>query len=411
MTEGALQEETSLADLIAAHRPGHALSRAFYTDARVWEADREAIFARQWHLAGHTSELPEPGDYLLFDLLNDSVIVTRDNHGTLRAFANVCRHRGARLCTAQRGHVRGFTCPYHAWRYDLNGALVAARQLRETDADAAELGLAPVAIEVFCGLIYVSLAADPQDFTALHSDLAPLVAPLGLAHTRVAHRACYEVEANWKLVLENYNECYHCANAHPEYSESHAAHMDDRRLEPLGEALTARAQACGTPTRAIDRVGANRPAGAPDHGHYRYPLMEGFATGSADGTPLAPRLGELTGHDGGASDIYVGMLNPMLVYCDHAVLYRFLPLSPDRTAMELIWLVHEDAAEGRDYDLDRLIWLWDVTTRADKRIIEANARGVADRHYRPGPLMPMEIYIRRFIESYHGALLRAEATT
>ncbi|MDF1727028.1 MAG: aromatic ring-hydroxylating dioxygenase subunit alpha [Sulfitobacter sp.] len=385
-----------LDSLLATQRPGHAMPQAFYRSDAVWEADKEAVFGREWMLAGHISELPRSGDYLLFDILDESVIVCRDGD-RVRAFANVCRHRGSRLCREPSGNLRRFTCPYHAWAYGLDGSLVRARLLEKGHDD---LSLHAVAVEVLEGLIYVSLADDPPDFATLRATLTPLLTPFGLARTRIAHREQYPVQANWKLLIENYNECYHCSAAHPEFSRSHAIHLPDARVEPLNAAMAAKSAACGAPTALVEEIGT----GGVDHAYNRYALFDGFATGSEDGQPLAPRLGGLTGFDGGASDAYVGILNPMLIYCDHAVLYRFLPQDRDTCIQEIIWLVQEDAVEGRDYDRDRLTWLWDVTTRADKRIVEDNAAGIAGRHYRPGPLTIMERYVERFIIGYQAKL-------
>ncbi len=398
----------SIAKLIAEQRPGHAMAQPFYTAPTVFEADRRAVFGTDWMLAGHVSEVPEPGDYMLFDLLADSVIICRDAVGGIRAFANVCRHRGSRLCISPRGNVKRFTCPYHAWAFNLDGGLFHARLLDPAyDRDA--LSLFPVAVEVLEGLIYVSLADDPPSFDALRAEMTPCLAPFSLARTRIAHRATYDVKSNWKLLLENYNECYHCASAHPEFSRSHAIHMSEDRVTPLNEEMETRAAACGAPTPLIDRVGRLRTRGGTDYAYNRYALLDGYLTGSEDGAPVAPLLGQISGYDGGASDVYVGLLNPMLIYCDHAVLYRFFPVDKDTCAQEIIWLVQAEAEPGRDYDVDRLTWLWDVTTRADKRIVEANARGVGSCHYVPGPLVPMEAYVARFITAYQDMLKLGEA--
>lgn len=394
---------TDIAELIARQEPGHAMAQPFYTSKAVFDADIRAVFGRDWLLAAHVSEIPEPGDYVLFEILKDSVIVCRDNAGGIRAFANVCRHRGSRLCIEPKGNVKRFTCPYHAWAFNLDGSVFNARQL-DPSHDREALGLFPVAVEVLEGLIYVSLADDPSGFDTLRAALTPCLAPFDLARTKIAHRASYPVDANWKLLVENYNECFHCAPAHPEFSRSHATHMSEERVTPLNDAMRARSESCGVPTDFIDCIGSARPAAEADFAYNRYALLDGFATGSEDGQPLAPLLGSITGYDGGASDCYVGLLNPMLLYCDHAVLYRFFPVDTESCEQEIIWLVHEEAEPGRDYDRDRLTWLWDVTTQADKRIVEANAQGVSSRHYQPGPLVRMESYVRRFIEAYQTRL-------
>ncbi len=403
-----VQEPTGIDALLARHRPGHALEQAFYTDPAIFEADLETVFYRDWHLAAHVSEIPAPGDFILFEMLSESIIITRDQDGNIHALANVCRHRGSRVCLEARGNTRRFTCPYHAWTFNLDGSLFNARML-DAGHDRGKLGLKPVAFKVFHGLIYVSLAPEPTSFDRLHADLAPVLAPFALERTKVAHRARYPVAANWKLLVENYNECYHCSSAHPEFSRSHVIHMPPDRVAPLNAEMEARARACGLSCAHIDRIGVNRPDDAPDYSYNRYALFEGYVTGSEDGAPLAPLLGGISGYDGGASDVYVGILNPMLVYCDHAVIYRFIPVDGDNSVQEIIWLVHEDALEGRDYDLARLTWLWDVTTIADKHIIEMNQAGVRSRYYEPGPFVAMESYTERFVAAYLAALAQRRA--
>lgn len=396
-------EQAELAALIAAQRTGRSLDQAFYLAPEVFAADRARIFHEDWHFAGHISEIPEPGDYLLFDMLGESVIIVR-TEGGIKAHANVCRHRGSRLCLEPRGSVKRFTCPYHAWSYQVDGRLFHARQL-DAGEDRDALSLKPVAIEVFEGLIYVCLSETPTRFGTLRAELTPHVGPFDLARTKIAHRQSYPVKANWKLLVENYNECYHCSGAHPEFSRSHSIHMTADRVAPLGDDLQARAAAVGISAATVDRSTTLRSEGSPDYSYNRYALFDGYLTGTADGQPVAPLLGDLTGYDGGASDVYVGVLNPMLIYCDHAVLYRFIPVDLHHSVQEIIWLVHEDAQEGRDYDLDRLTWLWDVTTEADKRIIEANQDGIGSRYYEPGPLVEMEQYTRRFLETYLARLV------
>jgi Rieske 2Fe-2S family protein len=389
----------TIAQLIARHREGYALEREFYLSEEVFARDVETVFYHEWQLAGHVSEIPEAGDYFLFEMMDESVIVTRDGQGKVHALANVCRHRGSRVCLEPRGNTRRFTCPYHAWVYNLDGSLFNAR-LMQADQDRSKLGLKRVAVEVFHGLIFISLAENPDSFAQVRAELDPVLKPFALDRTKVAHKESYPVRANWKLLVENYNECYHCASAHPEFSRSHVIHMPPDRAAPLNAEMAVRAETCGVPTDFIDRIGPERPEGAPDYAYNRYALHDGYLSGSEDGAPLAPLLGDIKGHDGGASDLYVGILNTMLIYADHAVIYRFIPVDKDNSVQEIIWLVHEDAVEGRDYERARLTWLWDVTTVADKLIIEKNQEGVNSRFYEPGPFVPMERYARRFVDAY-----------
>lgn len=403
MTKTTNAASDGIAQLIANYKPNHALEQAFYLSDDVFKRDLDTVFYQDWMLAGHVSELPDTGDYFLFEMMDESVIITRGNDGEIRGLANVCRHRGSRVCLEPGGNTKRFTCPYHAWIFNLDGSLFNAR-LADKNMDKSKLGLKPVATKVFHGMIFVSLAQNPTSFDAIEKELNPVLEPFGLAKTKIAHRESYPVKANWKLLVENYNECYHCTAAHPEFSRSHAPHMTSERVEPLNEAMEKRAAECGVPTSYVDRIGSDRPDNSPDYAYNRYSLFEDYLTGSEDGKPLAPLLGSIKDYDSGASDVYIGILNPMLVYCDHAVIYRFIPIDKDTSIQEIIWLVHEDAEEGRDYDLDRLIWLWDVTTVADKLIIEKNQEGVNSRFYEPGPFVEMETYTKRFVEAYLAAL-------
>lgn len=392
-------QTTDIGKLVAAQRKGYALAQPFYLSDEVFAQDVGNVFYHDWQLAGHISEIPEAGDYFLFEMMRESVIVVRGKDGDVHALANVCRHRGSRVCIEPRGNTKRFTCPYHAWAFNLDGSLFNARMLGE-EHDRSKLGLKPVAVEVFQGMIYVSLSEAPASFDRLRADLNPVLAPFGLERTKIAHRESYPVRANWKLLMENYNECYHCTAAHPEFARSHVTHMAAERIEPLNAKMQARSKAAGVPTDYFDSIGSARPKGSPDYAYNRYSLFEGYMTGSEDGAALAPLLGDITAYDSGASDVYIGILNPMLIYCDHALIYRFIPVDKDTSIQEIIWLVHEDAEEGEDYDLERLKWLWNVTTIADKRIIEKNQEGVNSRFYEPGPFVAMETYTQRFIEAY-----------
>jgi len=375
------------------------MEREFYLSKEVFDRDMEAIFMSEWHFAGLANEIPETGDYFLFELLAESVIVARDAKGAINGLANVCRHRGSRVCLEPRGNTKRFTCPYHAWIYGLDGELLRARLMEDT-LDKGALGLKPVAVEVFEGMIFVSFAEYPADFSAMRAELGPMLAPFGLDRTRIAHRQSYPVRANWKLLVENYNECYHCATAHPEFKRAHPTHMDANGVKPFNAAMEPRAKDLGISTAMVDRVGPMALDDTVDYTLSRHSLHDGYDTGSEDGKPLAPLLGDLQGYDQAASDLYVGMLNPMLIYNDHVVIYRFIPVDLDHSIQEIIWLVREDAREDHDYDLSRLTWLWDVTTIADKLIIEKNQEGVNSRYYIPGPLAGMEAYTQRFIDYY-----------
>ena len=227
-----------------------------------------------------------------------------------------------------------------------------------------------------------------------------MTAPFGFDNLKVAHQASYPVPANWKLALENYLECYHCAPSHQEYSRSHSLKDPAAMTPELIAAMQERSVAAGLPTDRIEETGADAEHPGTDVYYRRYPLFPGYDTGSRDGQALAPLLGGLRNFDGGATDVQLGPLNNFLVYSDYVVGYRFIPTGLQTTDIQTVWLVRGDAEEAKDYDLDLLTWLWHVTTLDDERIIRHNQEGVNSMHYRPGPLSSMEWGIADFHLNY-----------
>lgn len=381
----------SISELISSCRPGWSLPQGFYLRPDVFEADLRLLEDR-WFCAGHASEAAAPGDWFTAELGDESAIIVRGEDGALRALANVCRHRGSRVCVAPRGHSTLFTCPYHAWSYHLDGRLRAAREMPEA-FDPATFGLKPLPLEVVGGLVFISFGPAPPSLGDAEPALAAMTTLYGWEGARVAHRRTYTVAANWKLVLENYHECYHCGPAHPEFSVLHALSRPNNRAlcsEPDAETGLADFEVWGATAdgREIARV-------------MRSGLTDGALTGSADGRPLAPPMGPAGARwDGRCVFAELGFLSAFLAYADHGVIYRFIPRGVLQTEMEVVWLVAGDAEAPRDFDLEKLVWLWDVTSQADKRIIERNQAGVASRAYEPGPFSLMEPGTRAYVERY-----------
>src|SRR5271166_1983906 len=216
-----LTSERGIDALIACQPADCSLQQALYADPAAFERDVARFLQRHWLCAGHASSVSAPGDYVLFELAAESVIIVRGQDGVLRAFANVCRHRGSRICAAPAGNSKYLVCPYHGWTYGLNGALRAARHMAP-DFDAASHGLKPVQLRVIQGIMLVCLAADPPGLGNVTATLDNCFGPYGWENARIAHRETYAIAANWKLAVENYLECYHCAPSHPEYSKLHA---------------------------------------------------------------------------------------------------------------------------------------------------------------------------------------------
>ena len=387
-----------IARAVAAHRPGHALSQPFYCDPALFESEVQRLLKRHWHCVGHRSQAAEPGDFFTVDLLQESLIIVCGQDRQLRALLNVCRHRGSRVCTERSGHARAgaFVCPYHAWSYNIDGTLRAARHM-SPDFDRAEYGLKSVPLRVIEGLIFVSLSQHPPGLEDVEQVLGRSARAHGWDTAKVAHRESYPVTANWKLVEENYMECYHCAPAHVEYSRFHLYARPEEANREADARLRERMRSSGLDIPDVDHWGELALQGQEAVDSLRSALADGAVSGSEDGQALAPLMGEFQSYDGGVTFFDVGLNNHFLAYADHGVIYRFVPQTVDCTHMEVIWLVRGDAAAGVDYDVERLTWLWRVTSEADKRIIELNQQGVNSRWYEPGPYSQMEQHAARFV--------------
>ncbi len=392
-----MSDNASIADLIASQKPGWALDQRFYTDPEIYQLELDRIVTRNWILAGHASQIPDAGDYLVFKLANESAIIVRGKDGKIRAFANICRHRGSLVCLENRGNKRKFECPYHGWTYDLHGKLIGARSMRE-DFNKEAYGLHPVSLSLLSGLIFVCFCDDPPSLEGAQRDLAKPMAMFDFENLKVAASKTYPIAANWKLAIENYQECYHCATAHPEYAKMHTLMLDPQKRDRIQGPMRQRMAACGLKDIEHDFIDTYAKSGEQGYGYSRTALFEGYKTGSRDGEPLAPLLGELKEYDGGASDFTLGPFTFFLAYSDHVVGYVFSPVDHKNCQCKIHWFVRKDAVEGKDYDRDELMWLWDVTTCADEKIIVNNWNGVNSRYYRPGPFSGMERMERRYIE-------------
>ena len=396
-----------IAGLIERQPKGSPLLTEFYSDPEIFRRDIDRIHLRHWICVGHESRIPKRGDWFRFDIAEESIILVRGRDDEVRALVNVCRHRGSRVCYEESGNARLLVCPYHAWAYDLDGRLRSTR-LMGADFDPSGRGLPQIHLRILEGLIFVCFAEDPPGLEDAERILRASLGRYGWSNARVAHRQSYTVDANWKLATENYQECYHCTPAHPEFSRWHASEKPDEEVAELRAAAAERAQAMGI---EIPNV-ADWPHGAPGQemadSSYdaTYP---GSVTGSENGQPVAPLMGDFSDYDGGFCYADVGPASFFLAYPDHGLLYLFVPRGPQQTDMEIVWLVEERAREGVDYQRDKLTWLWDVTSVADKLIIDQNQQGVNSRYYRPGPYGPMESQTRSFTEWYLQELSAAPA--
>lgn len=395
----SLMSADIISNLVRKQIEGISLEQAFYKDPGIYQREFERLFMKSWLYVGHTSQLPDVGDYFLYEIDNESVIIVREEKGSIKALLNVCRHRGSRICLESSGHKKLLVCPYHHWTYELDGSLRGASHT-PAGFDKVQYSLKQIHLKIFHGMLFINFDEEHASFKAIEQDLDDCLQPYGLENAKVACKKSYPIKANWKLAIENYCECYHCIPSHPEYAEAHGRSWPRAEVAELLKQVLKQGEKAGLSTRLVNKEWLKTGGIGNNRGFDRYPLLKGFVTGSRDGKPLSPLLGDIKEYDGGATDMQIGPLTFFLAYCDHIVIYHFKPLTFDSVDCEITWLINENAVEGKDYTLDELTWLWDITTVADKRIIENNQKGIDSSFYEPGPYTMMEYFARSFIEWY-----------
>lgn len=404
MSVATALDAAAIEDLIAASSAQRCLDRPFYTDPAIFQRDADKILHRFWLYAGHVSDIPNPGDYRLTRVgESESFIVVRDERHDIHVLANVCRHRGSRICTEAQGHARKLVCPYHAWAYNLDGSLAAARYSGD-EVDAAKLGLHECPTRVWQGFIFFTLAdeAGAVDFDALASDLTPFAEPHDLAACKIACRRDYVVEANWKVFAENARECYHCGPAHPQYCSVMtdpavlmSQHDTDARAQIESDLRTAR-EAQGLRFEPTQLTGDSWYKGRRDV------TPPGVLSMAEDGRRVAPLLGGDDNHRLENTVVSIWALPSFYlgIACDHAIVMKMTPLSATRTAAEVTWLVRADAVEHEDYQVDALTWLFLHTFEQDVVLCERNQAGLSSRFYQPGPYVELEEQTQLFTTWY-----------
>ncbi len=379
----------------AARREDHSLPQGLYLDRRAYEFDMDAIYGHSWLMAGFECELPKPGSYLAMTVGKWPVLITRNRDGEIKAFHNSCRHRGSQICKPGTGSVARLVCPYHRWTYDLDGALLAAGRMPD-DFSKAEHGLKPLAIECIAGGMFICLAETPPPIADFAAKFAAYAAPHDFKNAKLAASAVLVEHANWKLVMENARECYHCATGHPELSKTFPVGMS--KHFDLGENARNAAFA-----GRMDRLGL---AHASVEGHWwqvaRFALNEGCRSISGDGQHLSKKL--MCEADAGDLGSMRWAIDPHLfahATADHTFMFSCMPVGPTETHVFSKWLVHKDAVEGVDYQLDQLTDLWTLTNLQDKELAENNQAGVISPGYTPGPYSEdAEMLVMRFTDWY-----------
>jgi len=347
---------------------GRTLPAAYYVDPRYFDREMDRLFGRMWVAAGRTEAVEKPGQFFLRELLGERVIITRSTGG-VRAYYNVCRHRGTQLCTEASGTFPGsIQCPYHAWTYDLDGRLVGAPHMDEVPHFRKEdYPLQPVAAEVWDGHLFISLNPVPP---ALQTQLAGLpgkFAPWRMGDLRLGHRITYDVKANWKLIVQNYNECLHCPNVHP-------------ALNRLSHYLS----------------GENEPLQGTYMGG-RMDLRPGVDTLSMNGTCPRAFLPGLTPEDRRRVYYYAIFPNMLLsLHPDYMLVHTLWPVAPDRTINICEWHFHPEEMAREGFDPQDAVEFWDTTNRQDWHVCELSQAGISSRGYRPGPYSNREDLLYAF---------------
>jgi Rieske 2Fe-2S family protein len=356
--------------------PGHA-----YASAEVFAEETREIFARSWLCVARSSQLSEPGAFRVVDIGGESVIVTRGRDGSANAVLNVCRHRGARLCTESEGTLpRALRCPYHAWTYDFDGRLIAAPNLADLpDIDRADYGLVRAQVREWLGYVWVCLSDDPPSFE--QTVVAPANERFGndqtlgrytLDRLSVGATITYDVAANWKIIIENFYECYHCPTIHPE----------------LVEVLPEFQQGLATQWTAATQgqfKGADFGTG-----------IEGFTIDGAAGvTPLPELTADLDRQ-------YFGMtIRPQVIINlvpDHIIFHRLFPLAADHTLVVCDWLFNPEVVANHE-DTTRSVALFDRVNQQDMAVCERAQLGMSSRAYAGGGvLVPVEHHINDFYD-------------
>jgi phenylpropionate dioxygenase-like ring-hydroxylating dioxygenase large terminal subunit len=406
--ELAVISPPDLQQLVSEHRPGHSLAQPFYLDAAVFEREVDRFLGVHWIIAGHVSEIPLRGDFFVFDAMHTSVVVARAADGAIHALHNVCRHRGAKICEEVKGRSAILRCRYHGWSYRLDGSVAAWRHMPE-GLSKADYALRRCGVALFEGMILVSLDPDhAPDPKLMLGHVENYWSRFDLAQCKVAATELYRVNANWKLAIENNLECYHCQPSHPEYTAANAfVGADEKLSDSVVEKFAAYRADWESRMKAANVVTGRTPIVATSGQPCRagtMPLAPGQLTASRDGKGLAPLLGRIAGYDESATTGCIGFLSYIGAMCDYAIVVSYIPQSVGVTHVVMKWLVRADAREGTDYDVEKLRWLWDETTKQDKSIIELNAAGVESRGYRPGPYSTLESMTADFVERYLGLM-------
>ncbi|WP_237152044.1 aromatic ring-hydroxylating oxygenase subunit alpha [Oryzibacter oryziterrae] len=399
--------------LLARRRPGYSLEAPFYTSQEIFDLDMEAVFYKTWIYVGVEADVPDEGDVRRIDIGKYSILILRDDDGEVRAYHNVCRHRGARLVEEERKSVAKLVCAYHSWTYGLEeGNLIRADHMG-TEFDKSCHNLKKVALKSIEGLLFVCFADDPpEDIEEMAAKMTPYLKPHDIRNTKVAFEMDLIEEGNWKITMENNRECYHCAGNHPEltiplfeYGFGFAPdQMSAEKIEDankylcMADNLHEEWEKKGFPSKGYDHLD-DMVTGFRTQ---RLPLNhEGESQTLNTKVASTKLLGNITEKKLGGLSFWTQPNSWHHFMSDHIVTFSVIPLTPDRTIVRTRWLVHKDAVEGVDYDLKRLNETWIATNAQDGALVGMQQRGLQSPAYEPGPYSPYtEGLVDKFINWY-----------
>lgn len=377
MSQSTLYERTSPAPLpaqevaqaLAPFGQSRMLPRAAYVDPEVFAWEQQVIFSG-WTCVGHSGDLEAVGSQRAVGSGANGVLLVRGEDGAVRAFANSCRHRGHELLACGgNAKRRGIVCPYHAWSYKLDGSLRNAPGFKDVDGfDPAEYSLAELKLVDWHGWLFVDPSGQDGDFAAHVGDLDDVISPYHPEDLTVVTRHSYELATNWKVIAENYQECYHCPSIHPELT----------RISPPGS-------------------GENLDSDGKWIGGWMS-MIDGAETMSIDGKSGGVAIAGLSEREQHSVMYMVGYPNLLIsLHPDYVMTHLMTPLSVDRTHVECAWAFPKAVAEKPDFDPSYAVDFWDLTNRQDWAACESVQRGLSSPHARPGPLAPGEDGVYQFV--------------
>jgi len=333
----------------------------YYTDLAIFHQDLEKVFFQMWLCTGRAEQLHSHGDYYLCDLAGESIIITRDGQN-IRGFFNVCRHRGTRICRDREGKFTStIRCPYHGWSYGLDGRLLGAPHMEEHTFKRDEYPLHPVKVEEWDGYIFINLNAQSQPLRAQLADLPQKFAAWGMRDLRRYKQVVYDVTANWKLMILNYNECLHCPLLHPALN------------------------------RVTDYLSGMNDAPQPTYIGGSMEFRGGAQTMSMDGRRRRDYLPGLNGEQ--RKQVFYYAIYPNLflsLHPDYVMVHTLWPETVDRTRIVCEWYFHPAEMSKPNFDGNDAVEFWDITNREDWAISELAQKGISSRAYVPGAYSPRE---------------------